>query len=163
MANSFSSYKIVDVTPTLRTDEYAQNDILFNKIEIPGAVIGNGGCAELINITVTSEKATWKEIDVVIIENNQSLDAAGDALSVSAADGTAAKMLGWINLPSAGNCDLGNFTFSNAVPAVGETKLPFLIQAAAGSTSCYFVAVLRGSAETFGADDLTFRFHIKQS
>ena len=162
MANNFNSLAIIDVTPTLRTDEYAQNDVLFNKVEIPGAVVGNGGCSELINITVTSEKAAWKEIDVIIFEENQSLDAGGDALSVSAADGTAAKMLGCVNLPAAGNIDLGNFTFSNAVPAVGETQLPFLIQAASDSSSCYFIAVLRGTAETFGADDLTFRFHVKQ-
>ena len=152
---------IIEVTPTLRTDEYAQNDCLFNKVEIPKAVLENNGCSKLVNITVTSEKAAWKEIDVAIFENNQSLEAAGDALAVSAADGTAAKMCGWINLPAAGNLDLGNFTFSNAVPAVGEPQLPFLIQAAAGSTSCYFIAILRGTAETFGADDLTFRFHLE--
>ena len=163
MGNAFSNYKIIDVTPTLSTNEYAQNDCLFNKVEIPNAVLGKGGCAELINITVDSDKAAWKEIDVVIFENNQSLEAANDALAVSAADGKAAKMLGWVNLPAAGNMDLGNFTFTNAVPAVGKPQLPFLIQAAAGSTSCYFIAILRGTAETFGADDLTFRFHIKQS
>ena len=68
MANNFNSLAIIDVTPTLRTDEYAQNDVLFNKVEIPGAVVGNGGCSELINITVTSEKAAWKEIDVIIFD-----------------------------------------------------------------------------------------------
>ena len=160
MANAYSNYKIIDVTPTLRTDEYAQNDCLFNKVEMPGAVAGNGGCADLINITVTNDKAAWKEIDVIIFENNQSMEAAGAAFDVSSADGKAAGMLGWINL--AVNLDMGSFTFANAVPAVGETQLPFLIQAASGSTSCYFIAVLRGTAETFGADDLTFRFHVKQ-
>jgi len=161
MPNSLSNYKIIDVTPTLRTDEYAQNDILFNATEIPNAVLGGSGCAELINITVTSDKAGWKALDVIIFENNQSLDAAGDPFAITSADGKAAGMLGWIRLES-GELDCGNFTFSNAVPAVAETQLPFLIQAASDSTSCYFVAVLRGTAETYGADDLTFRFHIKQ-
>ena len=162
MANNYSSYKIIDVTPTLRTDEYSQNDVLFNKVEIPNAVLGNGGCAELINITVTNDKAAWKAIDVIIFQENQSVEAAGAAFDITSADGKAAKMLGWIQLGSDGSLDCGSFTFANAVPAVAETQLPFLIQAGIDSTSCYFVAVLRGTAETFGADDLTFRFHIKQ-
>ena len=160
MSNSLSNYKIIDVTPTLSTAEYAQNDCLFNKVEIPNATLGNSGCSEIVQITVTSKKATWKEIDVVIFQNNQSLQSANDPIAVTAADGSAAGMLGWINLPIA--CDLGDFTFANAVPAVGETQLPLLLTSADDTSSCYFIVVLRGTAETFAASDLTFRFHIKQ-
>ena len=33
-----SDYRIIDVTPTLDTSEYASGDALFNRAEIPAAV-----------------------------------------------------------------------------------------------------------------------------
>ena len=44
MANAFSDYTIIDVTPTLNTNEFASGDALFNYTELPLAVRGNGGC-----------------------------------------------------------------------------------------------------------------------
>ena len=70
--NNYSPYKVIDVTPTLSTAAYVDGDILFNKVEIPQAVIGNGGTSELINVTVTSKKASWTELEVAIFTNNQS-------------------------------------------------------------------------------------------
>jgi len=56
--------------------------------------------------------------------------------------------------------DMGNFIIGMAVPAVGKPQLPFLLQAASGSTSVYFSAIVKDTV-TFGASDLTFRFHIE--
>ena len=63
-------------------------------------------------------------------------------------------------MPDAGALDMGNFIIGNPVPAVGKPQLPFLLQAAAGSSSVYFSAIIGGTV-TYGASDLTFRFHIK--
>ena len=43
-----SDYKIIDVTPTLDSSEYANRDALFNYTEIPNAVQYEGGGSKLI-------------------------------------------------------------------------------------------------------------------
>ena len=151
---------IIDVTPTLSTNAYADGDALFNYQEIPYAVIGKGGCSKLINLTVTSKKASWTSMEVILQSNAQSLESANDPMNITAAEGAAAGFLGWVDMPSAGALDMGDSIFGNPVPAVAKPKLPFLLQAAADSTSVYFSAIIGGTV-TFAASDLTFRFHIK--
>ena len=160
MSNSLSNYKIIDVTPTLSTAEYAQNDCLFNKVEIPNATLGNSGCSELVQITVTSKKASWTAMEVILQSNAQSLESANDPMNITAVEGAAAGFLGWVDMPSAGALDMGDSIFGNPVPAVAKPQLPFLLEAADGSESVYFSAIIGGTV-TYAASDLTFRFHIK--
>ncbi len=160
MGNSYSNYTIIDVTPTLNTNEFADGDALFNYTEIPLAVRGKGGCSELINVTVNSKKAAKTPMEIMFQSNAQSLEAANAAMNITAVEGAAAGFLGWVDMPDAGALDMGNFIIGNPVPAVGKPQLPFLLQAAAGSSSVYFSAIIGGTV-TYGASDLTFRFHIK--
>ena len=44
MSSGRSDYKIIRVSPTLSTDAYAEDDVLFTATEITDAVIGLGGC-----------------------------------------------------------------------------------------------------------------------
>ena len=151
---------IVDVTPTLNTNEFASGDSLFNYTELPNAVMGNGECSKLINVTVNSKKAAKTEFEIMFQTNAQSLEAANAAMNITAVEGTAAGFLGWVDMPDSGQLDMGNFIIGMAVPAVGKPQLPFLLQAAGGSTSVYFSAIVKDTV-TFGASDLTFRFHIE--
>ena len=160
MANAVSNYTIIDVTPTLSTNAYADGDALFNYTEIPRAVLGNGGCSELVNVTVTSKKASWTTMEIILMSNAQSLESANDEMNITAGEGAAAGFLGWVDMPSAGALDMGDAVFANPVPAVAKPKLPFFLQAGSGSTSVYFSAIIGGTV-TFAASDLTFRFHIK--
>ena len=151
---------IVDVTPTLNTNEFASGDALFNYQELPKAVIGKGGCSKLLNITVNSKKAATTEFEIMFQTNAQSLEAANAAMNITAVEGAAAGFLGWVDIADTGNLDMGNFIIGMAVPAVGKPQLPFLLQAASDSTSVYFSAIVKDTV-TFGASDLTFRFHIE--
>ena len=160
MANNYSNYTIIDVTPTLNTNEFADGDALFNYTEIPNAVRGNGGCSKLLGVTVNSKKAAKTPMEIMFQSNAQSLEAANAAMNITAAEGVAAGFLGWVDMPDAGALDMGNFIIGNAVPAVGKPQLPFLLEAADGSTSVYFSAII-GGVVTFAASDLTFRFHIQ--
>ena len=160
MANNYSNYTIIDVTPTLNTNEFADGDALFNYTEIPNAVRGKGGCSKLLNVTVNSKKAAKTPMEIMFQTNAQSLEAANAAMNITAVEGAAAGFLGWVDMPDAGALDMWNFIIGNAVPAVGTPQLPFLLEAADGSTSVYFSAIIGGTV-TFGASDLTFRFHIQ--
>jgi len=160
MANNHSNYAVIDVTPTLDTNEYASGDVMFNKIEIPNAVLGNGGCSKLLGVTINSKKAADTDIIVYFISNNQSVGAANSAMNISAADGADAGFLGYVNTTS-GGADLGNFvTIQAKTTDEDNNTLPLLLQAAAGSTSVYFFASTT-TVQTYAANDLTFRFHIQ--
>jgi len=163
MANLLSDYKIIDVTPTLSTAEYASGDALFNHIEIPNAVLGNNGCAELINITVNSKKAAATGMTVILMQSSQSMDSVNDPMDITAVEGTAANFLGHVDFGASSSFDMGNYIISMPT-SNSQTKtntLPMLIQADAGSTSIYFTVVILGTV-TYADGDLTFRFHIKQ-
>tara|TARA_R100001594_G_scaffold135698_1_gene177576 strand:- start:692 stop:1183 length:492 start_codon:yes stop_codon:yes gene_type:complete len=163
MGNAYSNYKIIDVTPTLDTSEYADGDALFNKHEIPNAVIGKGGCAELINVTVNSKKASATPMEIIIMQSNQSMESANTAMNITAVEGTAANFCGWVDIPADGCLDMGNYIIGMPVNESGaKPKLPFLVQADAGSTSIFFTAIIGGTV-TYADGDLTFRFHFKQT
>ena len=113
MANPHSNFTVIDVTPTLSTDEYASGDIMFDRVEIPQAVLGNGGCSKLINVTYNSKKADDYTYIVYLMSNDQTVGTANAALGVSASNGAAAGFLGYVNT-SVGGADLGNFVLIQA-------------------------------------------------
>jgi len=152
--------RIIDVTPTLNTDEFADGDALFNYQELPNAVEWSGGCSKLINVTVNSKKASKTPMEIMFQTNAQSLEASNAPMNITAVEGASAGFLGWVDIPDAGGLDMGNFIIGMAVPAVGTPQLPFLLQASSGSTSVYFSVIIGGTV-TYGASDLTFRFHIE--
>ena len=165
MGNAYSNYKIIDVTPTISTAEYASGDALFNKAEIPNAVLGKGGCAELINITVNCKKAAAAEaqMNIILMQSDQSMEAANEAMNITAVEGTAANFLGTVDIATASCLDMGNYVIGmpSSEDISKTSTLPFLIQADSGSTSVFFTVIILG-AYTFAANDFTFRFHIKQ-
>ena len=159
MGNSFSNFAVIDVVPTLSTNEYAVGDVLFNKVEIPNAVLGNGGCSRLLGLTVNSKKSADTNIIIVLMTNNQSVGAANDVLNVSASDGEAAGFLGFIDVSDPSK-DLGNFVIHQSAETNSDKDMKMLLQAADGSKSVYFFAYT-STVQTYAVNDLTFRFHIQ--
>tara|TARA_A100001201_G_scaffold65190_5_gene61320 strand:+ start:6328 stop:6825 length:498 start_codon:yes stop_codon:yes gene_type:complete len=152
---------IIDVTPTLNTNAYASGDALFNRAEIPNAVLNKGGCSKLVNITVTSKKASSTPMQVVLFGSDQSLESANDAMDITAAEGAAANFCGWVDIPDDGGLDMGDFVINMPVNETGaKPKLPFMLKADSTSKSVFFTAIIGGSV-TYAASDLTFRFHIE--
>ena len=161
MANPHSNYAVIDVTPTLSTDEYASGDIMFDRVEIPQAVLGNGGCSKLINVTYNSKKADDYTYIVYLMSNDQTVGTANAALGVSASNGAAAGMLGAISLSN--DHDLGSFATGGATKTGGFDSLNFLLQAADDSTSVFLGMVADQAAVTFDAtDSLQIILHIER-
>ena len=154
-----SDFKVIDVTPTLDTSEYADGDVLFNKVEIPNAVLGTGGCSKLVGLTCNSKKAADTNIVVFLMTNDQSVGAANAAMNVSASDGAAAGFLGFVDLSDTGY-DMGDFNLHQMADTNSDKDMKMLLQAAKDSTSVYFFAKTT-TVQTYAADDLTFRFHIQ--
>lgn len=161
MGNNLSNFAIIDVTPTLNTNEYADGDALFNKVEIPLAVRGSGGCSKLLNVTVGSKKSSATPMEIIFMQSDQSMESANDAMNITAAEGLAANFLGWVDIPAAGCLDMGEYNICQPLAGAGaKPHFPILLQADMGSTSCFFTVIIGGTV-TYAASDLLFRFHIQ--
>ncbi len=158
-----SDYRIIDVTPTLDTSEYASGDALFNHVEIPNAVIGNGGVSELINITVNSKKASATAMNIILMQSSQSMESANTAMDITAVEGTAANFLGHVDVATSSCLDMGNYIIGmpSSNTQAKTRDLPMLVKADDDSTSIYFTVIILGTV-TYADGDLTFRFHLKQ-
>ena len=89
-------HKAVRVTPTLTGVQYANNDVLFDTIEIPNAIRHAGGASKLINITINSKSASLFDCLLWFFQVNQSAGTVNAAWNMSDSDFASAKNLGCI-------------------------------------------------------------------
>tara|TARA_R100001463_G_scaffold3320_3_gene13604 strand:+ start:1221 stop:1730 length:510 start_codon:yes stop_codon:yes gene_type:complete len=168
MSNLLSNYSIITVTPTLSTDAYAQGDVLFVATEIPNAVLGNGGCAELVAAFVLNQASgNTDDFDVYFHSGTTALGTINATANIADADIEALGINGVLqhdaNVGAVAQLDTANLVQLGNLAKDKGTGNPILIQAAPGSTSVYFQAILTSSTTpTYAADDLDFIFHIKQ-
>ena len=163
-----NSKRVIRVTPTLSTDAYAVDDVLFTGVEIPRAVIEKGGCSELKHMFVV-DRADSGDIDIQFLftEKNTAFGTQNATAGISAANLKAIGFCGYALMDggnaSTGN-DIDNATIHKVMSASGpsEPHAPLtLLQAESDSTSVYVSAVIRSGTPTFAADSLDLIFHIE--
>ena len=170
MANNYSRYSVIRVTPTLDTSAYANNDVFFNSTEIPNAVVGDGGASKLIGITILNEDDSAHDIDIIFMQKSTDLGTINEAVGSNSkwtnVLAKAAGVLGVVSVDwSAGTSDFVNnliFTTSSANPSGKATSLPIILQAEDDSNSVYMAAVSRGGTPTTAADDYEIILHIEK-
>ena len=175
MANSYSKFEVIRVSPTLDTSAIsADNVVFFNSTAIPNAVLGKGGCSKLVGLSILNEDDVAHDFDIIFMQTSQDLGTINDVVGSNSkwtnALAKSAGVLGIIRVDwSDNNTDLINnlvFTARTGDAAGNGEGLPMLLQAAAGSTSVYFAAVSRdGNTQsiTTAADDYEFIFHIEKT
>ena len=160
--------KIIRVTPTLSTDAYAADDVLFTWIEIPNAVIEKGGCSQLIHMFLV-DRADQGDIDInfFFTEKNTALGTINATANISAANLKTIGFCGYAKLDG-GNAttsdNIDNATIHKVMTSGGpnEALSPLtLLQAENDSTSVYVHAVVKTGTPTFAADSLDLVFHIE--
>ena len=169
MANNYSKYQVIRVTPTLDTNEYVAGDVLFNSVEIPNAVIGEGGCSKLVAAFLRSEHNTNVPMDIIFTENAVTFGTVNATANVGDSTLKAGNVLGYISCEAAD--DTTNYIDNSEIKRIYDNRSdadhrspgfdPMLLQAASDSTSVYFAA-LGGATVTYQADDLEFIFHIER-
>ena len=172
MANNYSKYSVIRVSPTLDTGAYADDDVFFNSTEIPNAVVGDGGASKLIGITFLNEDDVAHDIDIVFMQKSTDL---ANALNVAVGTGSkwtnvlakAAGVLGVVKVDwSTNSVDMVNnliyHSSSGNHGAAVTTGLPMLLQAESDSNSVYMAAVSRGGTPTVAADDYEIILHIEK-
>ena len=170
MANSYSNYEIIRVTPTLSTDQYADNDVFFAATEIPEAVLGKGGCSLLHAVTIINEDNVAHDHDLVFMEVQKNLGTINSAVASGSlwtnALAKAASVCGIVKIDWSANTTnlINNLIYTTSAgntAAAAPSGLPMMLQAAAGSKSVYFAGVSRGGTPTTAADDYEYAFHIQ--
>ena len=159
----------VRVTPTVVAGETADNDVMFNATEIPNAVSNRGGCSKLTNITIIDNDAEKVDMDLIFMQVQTNFGTADSASNISIANLQASKVIGAVGIDwsdvavsfskSSGTASIHTWGSSSADNQVG----PILVQAAGGSTSIYFTAIVRdtNNADYSATDDLEFVFHFE--
>ena len=162
---AFPGGNIVRVTPTLDTNAYGDNEVLFDATEIPNAVSNRGGVSKLIAISITSQHTDQIDLDIVFMQVQKNLGTINAAIDIDDDDIQAAKVIGAIRVDGSDvvvglNTNI-IFTFTDTHGDNMKSQLPLLLQAEGGSTSVYFSAILRDQTPTYAVDDLDFAFHIE--
>jgi len=171
MANNYTKYAVIRVTPTLNTSAYADDDVFFNSTEIPSAVVGNGGSSKLVGVTILNEDDVAHDFDIIFMQKSTDLGTINEAVGSNSkwtnALAKAAGVLGVVKVDwSAGTSDFVNnqvFTSSSANISGKSSTIPILLQAESNSTSVFMAAVSRGGTPTVAADDYEIILHIERA
>ena len=78
--------RIIRVSPTLDTNAYAEDDVLFVATEIPNAVIGKGGCSKLVAMYVIDKSNTDSDIDFYFSEGSTALGTINATANITDAN-----------------------------------------------------------------------------
>ena len=163
---------LVRVTPTVVAGETADNDVMFDATEIPNAVSSRGGVSLLQGVTIIDKDAESVDMDVIFMQVQTNFGTADSPSTITDANLQAAKVIGVLPFDfsdasatfaqDSGNASIATFSSGNTGENV-STQLPLLVQAAGGSTSIYFTAIVQdgNNADYAATDDLEFVFHFK--
>ena len=162
-------YEIIRVTPTLSTDAYAVDDVLFTGVEIPNVVREDGGCSKLTNMYVLDQQDTSDvDIEFYFTEKNTALGTQNATANISDANMEAIGFCCAARLDtdqsSSGN-NIDNLRVHEIVRLDGANiqNTPIgLLQAEDDSTSVYLHAIITAGTPTFAADDIDLIFHIEK-
>ena len=141
---------VISVTATTDAEGIAQNKVVATGIEIPKAVLNQGGCSLLKSITISDANNTSLVCDVIFSSVSTAItDDEGKAVGEDVADldDVIASALGWVQFVAGDHTDLIDARLHT------KTGIDLAIQAAAGSTSVYMHIINRGSTATFAAVD----------
>ena len=155
------SYNLLEVTPTINTDEYAVGDCIFVSTEIPNFFRTANDYAEIKSLTIIDRTVDAPAMYVYLTTDSTTLgaiNATADGAD-TVVDGVqciipvvAADFLGGANLTD--TCGVACIT-DPANDGIG------CIVSSEGSSSLYICAILAAGVETFAVGDLTFKIGVK--
>tara|TARA_R110002020_G_scaffold71119_1_gene184076 strand:+ start:67 stop:582 length:516 start_codon:yes stop_codon:yes gene_type:complete len=166
---TFPGGNMIRVTPTVIAGLTEDDDVMFDAMEIPNAVSSRGGVSKLTGITIIDNDGEQVDMDIIFMQVKTNFGTAGSPGSITDANLQAAKVIGavavdWTDHHVTFNQDANNASiWTSGGHDNTSTTMPFLVQAAGGSTSIYFTAFVAdsGNADYLATDDLEFVFHFE--
>lgn len=147
-------YDVIDVTLSLDTNAYADNDVLAAPQEVPNVFRLPGGVVMLDSIVLLDEDDQAQDIDLVFMNATGSLGAENAA--VGPTDGVAGTILGIVSVAAAEYSDLANSQIAT------KRGLGLPLEAAAASTSLWMGAILRSGTPTYTAAGIKLKLGFRR-
>lgn len=144
---------VLDVTLSLDTSQYADNDVLAATQEIPWAFLRNGGRAVLDTIVLLDEDDNAQEIDLVFLSANNAIGTENMAVSIT--DAHARDIIGFVNIATTDYCDLIN----SQVAVKRDVNLH--MQAGSSTASLFIAAILRSGTPTYTASGIKLKLALR--
>ena len=155
------NYNLLEVTPTVNTDEYAVGDCLFVSTEIEGFFRGNNDAAEIKSVTIIDRSSDEPDMAIYLTTNSTTLGAIN--ATADAADTVVDDVQCIIPVVTADYLGGANHTDNASIACLTDPANDGIgcIVSGNGSTSMYICAILAAGAETFAVGDLTFKIGVK--
>ena len=164
-----SDFKIIRVSPTLDTNAYAQNDVLFTATEIPSCVIGLGGCSKLVAMYVIDKSNTDSDIDFYFSEGNTALGTINATADISDANLLNNNICCVARLDAnqaSVGAGLDNARIFQVMPLTGtseDSNATMLLQSADDKSSVFVQGILTSATTpTYANGDIQLVFHIQK-
>ena len=154
-------YKLLEVTPTINTDEYYIGDCVFISTEIPNFFPNANSAAEIKSITVIDRGADTPSLIVYLTTNSTTLGAIN--ATADATDAVVDDVQCIIPVLAADYAGGAGLTDTCMVACVTDPSNDGIgcIVSSNESTSLYICAILAAAAETFAEGDLTFKIGVE--
>lgn len=143
------SGRVITLTVSADTSAYADNDLLFDTQELPGAFRRNGGSSLIHSVTLIDQDDQGVAIDLVFLDDSGSLGTENSAVSVT--DAVAQGIAGYVSIVAADYTDLVNSQVAT-VRGVG-----LQVQAASSDSSLYVAGIVRSGTPTYTASGLILK------
>ena len=155
------NYNLLEVTPTINTDEYAVGDCLFISTEIQGFFRGKNDAAEIKSVTIIDRSSDEPDMAIYLTTNSTTLGAIN--ATADGADTVVDDVQCIIPIVTADYLGGANYTDTASVACITDPSNGGIgcIVSSNGSSSIYICAILQQAAETFAVGDLTFKIGVK--
>lgn len=144
---SSGSGVVVELTPVLDTNIYADNDVLFISTEIAGVSDMQGGVVKLVSAVLFDGDDQGTEVEVFLTTNSTTPGTINGA--ISAADTVLDDIVGRLHFS----------TFNDLINSQNSvlTGQDQIIQLGSGSTSLYAFGVVRSGTPTYTASGMKLK------
>ena len=155
------AYKLLEVTPTINTDEYAVGDCLFVSTEIPNFFQSTNSSAEIKSVTIIDRSSDEPDMAIYLTTNSTTLGAIN--ATADGADAVVDDIQCIIPIVTADYLGGGDYTDTSSVACITDPANDGIgcIVSSNGSSSIYICAILAQAVETFAVGDLTFKIGVK--
>ena len=158
---SSGNYNLLEVTPTINTDEYAIGDCIFVSTEIEGFFRGDNDAAEIKSITIIDRSSDEPDMAIYLTTDSTTLGAIN--ATADAADSVVDGVQCIIPIVTADYLGGANHTDTASVACITDPANDGIgcIVKGENSRSLYICAILEQAVETFAVGDLTFKIGVK--
>ena len=161
-SEKWRSYNLLEITPTINTDEYAIGDCLFVSTEIPDFFPTIDSAAEIKSVTIIDRSSDEPDMAIYLTTNSTTLGAIN--ATADGADTVTDDIQCIIPVLTADYLGGSNYTDDSSVACITDPAndgIGCIVKSKNSSTSIYICAILQQAVETFAVGDLTFKIGVK--